>query len=60
MHSLGAPSPRESNGAVVLDGKMFVFGGYSGVQWLNDLHAFDLGITTYNLGFRVYGLRLRV
>ncbi|KAL8436922.1 hypothetical protein ACSSS7_001347 [Eimeria intestinalis] len=38
----GAPSPRESNCAVVLNSKMYVFGGYSGMQWLNDLYAFDL------------------
>ncbi|CAD7953611.1 unnamed protein product, partial [Amoebophrya sp. A120] len=35
------PMARENNGALVVRGKMYIFGGYSGFTWLNDFWCFD-------------------
>ena len=36
------PGPRENNGVLVCSGpSVFVFGGYNGHSWLNDLYVFD-------------------
>mmetsp|Transcript_32074 Transcript_32074/g.108935 ORF Transcript_32074/g.108935 Transcript_32074/m.108935 type:complete len:102 (-) Transcript_32074:181-486(-) len=34
---------RENNGLIEFQGKLYLFGGYNGQQWLNDLFSFDLG-----------------
>mmetsp|Transcript_14994 Transcript_14994/g.33439 ORF Transcript_14994/g.33439 Transcript_14994/m.33439 type:complete len:774 (-) Transcript_14994:927-3248(-) len=40
------PGPRENNGAVVVggdaDGMVYLFGGYDGTRWLNDLWVYDI------------------
>ncbi|CAD7945856.1 unnamed protein product [Amoebophrya sp. A25] len=41
------PMPRENNSALVVKGKMYVFGGYSGFTWLNDFWAFDFKAKTW-------------
>jgi hypothetical protein len=45
-HKLNArgqiPAGRENNGAVIYKGAMYIFGGYSGVFWLNDFYKLDL------------------
>jgi len=41
------PVGRENNGAVAHGHKMYLFGGYSGFTWLNDLHSFDFETSTW-------------
>jgi len=41
------PKVRTSHSAVVLDNKMYVFGGFSGEEYLNDLHEFDFETETW-------------
>lgn len=36
------PTKRTSHSAVIYNGKMYVFGGFSGEEYLNDLFEFDL------------------
>mmetsp|Transcript_26352 Transcript_26352/g.85315 ORF Transcript_26352/g.85315 Transcript_26352/m.85315 type:complete len:249 (-) Transcript_26352:1284-2030(-) len=36
------PGMRENNGLIEFRGKLYLFGGYNGQQWLNDLFSFDL------------------
>lgn len=36
------PGMRENNGLIEFQGKLYLFGGYNGQQWLNDLFSFDL------------------
>lgn len=36
------PSARVSSTGCLVDNKIYYFGGYDGVQWLNDVHSFDI------------------
>lgn len=43
MLSAERPGCRENNGVVIGDGsRMYLFGGYNGTSWLNDLWMFDI------------------
>ncbi|TRY73581.1 hypothetical protein TCAL_05038 [Tigriopus californicus] len=39
---LALPEPRAYHGSIVLNKSLFIFGGYDGVDYLNDCIAFDL------------------
>jgi len=41
------PAKRTSHAAVIYNNKMYVFGGFSGEEYLNDLHEFDLETETW-------------
>jgi len=41
------PTKRTSHSAVIYQDKMYVFGGFSGEEYLNDLHEFDLETETW-------------
>jgi len=41
------PIKRTSHSAVIFKDKMYVFGGFSGDEYLNDLHEFDLETETW-------------
>jgi len=41
------PNKRTSHSAVIYNNKMYVFGGFSGEEYLNDLHEFDLETETW-------------
>eukprot|EP00922_Rhytidocystis_sp_ex-Travisia-forbesii_P052418 GHVS01077748.1.p1 GENE.GHVS01077748.1~~GHVS01077748.1.p1 ORF type:complete len:505 (+),score=103.99 GHVS01077748.1:458-1972(+) len=41
------PAGRENNGAVIWGGALYLFGGYSGYNWLNDFHRFDFGLESW-------------
>jgi N-acetylneuraminic acid mutarotase len=41
------PVKRTSHASVIYNGKMYVFGGFSGEEYLNDLHEFDLETETW-------------
>ncbi|KAL2636441.1 hypothetical protein R1flu_007920 [Riccia fluitans] len=43
------PSRRRGHGAAIIGTKMFVFGGFNGVENLSDLHALDLESMTWEL-----------
>lgn len=36
------PGPRENNGLIPFNDKLYLYGGYNGVSWLQDFHEFDL------------------
>ena len=36
------PSARVSTTGCLIDSKIYYFGGYDGVQWMNDVHVFDI------------------
>ena len=36
------PNARVSTTGCLIDNKIYYFGGYDGVQWMNDVHAFDI------------------
>lgn len=38
------PSPRYSHTATLVNGNVFVFGGFDGRQALNDLYIFNIGM----------------
>lgn len=44
--TIGAPSPRANTGAIILNDKVYLFGGHGGLNYsrvaLNDLYSFDL------------------
>ena len=41
--SIEKPGCRENNGVVIGDGsRVYLFGGYNGNAWLNDLWTFDI------------------
>ena len=44
--NIGAPSPRANTGAIILNDKVYLFGGHGGLNYsriaLNDLYSFDL------------------
>ena len=45
MNEVGvAPSKRYKHTASTVDTRMFVFGGYSEIGLLNDVHIFDTGV----------------
>jgi hypothetical protein len=37
------PTSRVSTTGCLVGSKIYFFGGYDGMQWLNDVHAIDLG-----------------
>lgn len=41
------PSPRSSHSATAVDNRLFVFGGFDGRRYYNDLHILDLGAPPY-------------
>lgn len=36
------PSARVSTTGCLIDSRIYYFGGYDGVQWMNDVHVFDI------------------
>ena len=36
------PSARVSTTGCLVDSKIYYFGGYDGVHWMNDVHVFDI------------------
>jgi len=50
------PVKRTSHAAVIYNNKMYIFGGFSGDEYLNDLHEFDLETETWsNITFQCLG-----
>ncbi len=53
-YASASPGPRENNGIVEHDGKLYLFGGYNGSEWLNDFHEFDLRTSSVIAAWRVH------